>query len=298
MRVLITGGSGLISSRLAQMLIENGNTVRYLSRSKSNQLTDVFNWNLKSNSMEDGALNEVDAIVHLAGANVAEKRWSTERKKTILDSRVKSSELLFNKLQEKNHDVKIIVAASAVGYYGMDTGDELMDEESSAGNDFLADVVKHWEKATSEFRTLGIKTTQLRIGVVLDQSGGALGKMATPIKLGIGSPLGTGSQWMSWIHIDDLCQMIIYAIENQLNEVYNAVSPHPDSNKYLTRTLAKTLKRPCFLPNVPSFILKLIFGEMAQMILGGNKASSVKIEKHGFEFKFKSLEEALKDIYG
>ncbi|MDA0195518.1 MAG: TIGR01777 family oxidoreductase [Bacteroidetes bacterium] len=297
MKILITGGSGLIGSSLAQMLIKNGNTVRFLSRGETNEAGGIFNWNIEKNAMDHSALNGVDAIVHLAGANVADRNWSTERKKEIVDSRVKSSELLFKKLQERNHNIKNIVAASAVGYYGMDTGDGMMDEESKAGNDFLANIVKQWEKATSEFRTLGIKTTQLRIGVVLDQSGGALGKMATPIKLGIGSPLGIGRQWMSWIHIEDLCRMIVYTIENQLDDVFNAVSPHPDSNKALTKALAKALKRPCFLPNVPSFVLKLIFGEMAQMILGGNRASSQKIEKQGFEFKFRNLEDALKNIY-
>jgi len=297
MRILIVGGSGLIGTRLTQRLKKRGDLVRHLSRGTSNMPSDIFNWNVDEGFVEDGALVGVDAIVLLAGANVAQGRWTAERKKVIVDSRVLSSKLLLRELQRKKHNVKSIVAASAVGYYGMDTGELLMDEESEAGEDFLAEVVKSWEKSTSEFRTIGIKTTQLRIGVVLDPLGGALGKMAFPIKSGIGSALGSGKQWMSWIHVNDLCQIIIHSIEKQLDGVYNAVSPNPCTNEELTKALAKTLKKPCFLPNVPSSVLKLIFGEMAQMIVGGNKVSSAKIEKENFEFKFRDLDIALEDLY-
>ncbi len=297
MKVLISGGSGLVGSKLTRLLLEKGYKVAHLSRSTRSGSIETFQWDIERGWVDPAAVTEVDYFVHLAGSGVADGRWTIQRKKEILDSRVKSSELILNVLKENNHQVKAMVAASAVGYYGMDTGDNLCSEESPRGQDFLSDVVVDWEAATTKFRSLGIPTSQLRIGVVLDSNGGALGKMETPLKMGIGSPLGSGNQWMSWIHSDDLCQMIIYCIENQLDDVFNAVAPNPVTNRELTKTMAKALGKPLFMPNVPSFVLKAVLGEMAAMILGGNKASSHKIEKKGFKFSFLSIEESLKNLY-
>ncbi|MEQ9426154.1 MAG: TIGR01777 family oxidoreductase [Cyclobacteriaceae bacterium] len=297
MKVLITGGSGLVGGRLTEILKSDGHQVAHLNRSKSEAI-ETFIWDINKGYIEDGAFEDVDALVHLAGASVADGRWTDSRKQIIIDSRVKTTNLLYDTIREGKGQLKSVVTASAVGYYGMQTGDELMTEASDNGNDFLAHVVKLWENSTNEIRNLGIPTTQLRIGIVLDESGGALGKMQLPIKLGIGSPIGTGKQWMSWIHIDDLCRMIIHAINNQLNDVYNAVGHSPKTNEELTKELAAALSRPVFMPNVPSFVIKAMFGEMAQMILGGNKVSSKKIEESGFSFNFPELDKAFQQIYG
>lgn len=297
MKVLISGGSGLVGSRLTSLLLEKGYEVAHLSRSIRSGPIETFSWDIERGHLDAGAIAEVDFIIHLAGSGVADGRWTAKRKKEILDSRVKSSELLFKVLEENDHSVKAFVAASAVGYYGMDTGDVLCSEDSPRGRDFLSDVVVEWEASTSKIRELRIPTSQLRIGVVLDPKGGALRKMETPLKMGIGSPIGSGKQWMSWIHIDDLCRMIIYSLENRLDDVFNAVAPNPVTNRELTRAMAKALNKPLFMPNVPSFVLIAVLGEMAAMILGGNRVSSDKIETEEFEFSFPLVDSALKDLY-
>ncbi len=297
MKVLISGGTGLVGSRLTTLLLEKGYEVAHLSRSVRLGRVQTFEWDIENSILNLDAVTGVDYIIHLAGSGVADGRWTAKRKKEITESRVKSSELIFKVLAENGHGVKAFVAASAVGYYGMDTGDVLCSEDSSRGRDFLSEVVVEWEASTSKIRKLGIPASQLRIGVVLDPHGGALGKMETPLKMGIGSPLGSGKQWVSWIHIDDLCRMIIYAMENQLNDVFNAVAPNPVTNKELTKAMAQALGRPLFMPNVPSLVLKALFGEMATMILGGNRVSSDKIETDGFEFSFLSIESSLDNLY-
>ncbi len=297
MTVLISGGSGLVGSRLTDLLVDKGYNVAHLSRSAQSGSIKTFSWDIDKGLLKPEALDGVDYIVHLAGSGIADGRWTVKREKEIFDSRIKSSELIYNMLQRNNHSIKAFVAASAVGYYGMDTGDRLCYEDSPKGSDFLSDVVVNWEASTSKMRELGIATSQLRIGVVMDRKGGALDKMETPIKIGLGSPLGSGNQWMSWIHIDDLCQMIIYALEKQLDDVFNAVAPNPVTNKELTKAIAQVMGKPLFMPNVPSFLLRTVFGEMASMILGGNKVSSEKIEQNGFKFSFASLYHALNNLY-
>lgn len=297
MKVLISGGTGLIGSKLTALLVEKGYSVAHLSRSNRSGAIETFNWDIAQGKLDPLALKAVDYVIHLAGSGVADGRWTAKRKKEILDSRIKSSDLLFQALKEGGHQVKGFIAASAVGYYGMDTADKLCSEDSPKGSDFLADVVVDWERSTSRIRELNIPIAQLRIGVVLDPDGGALGKMELPLKMGLGSPLGSGKQWMSWIHVDDLCRMIIYAMEKQLDDTFNAVAPSPVTNEALSRAMAKALGKPFFMPNVPSFVLKAVFGEMAAMILGGNKASSEKIERLGFEFSFSSIEDAMMDLY-
>ena len=297
MKVLITGGTGLVGTKLTDLLMDKGYEVAHVSRSSGMGKIRKFKWDIDNGELEDGALDGVDAVVHLAGAGVADGRWTDSRKKEILESRTKSTDVLINALSTNTHEVKSFIAASAVGYYGMDTGDKLCTEGSSRGSDFLSDVVVEWERATGKVRELQIPTTQLRIGVVLDPKGGALGKMETPLKMGFGSPLGSGKQWMSWIHIEDLCQMIVFALENKLDDVYNAVAPNPATNRELTKAMAKVMKKPLFMANVPSFVIKAVFGEMANMILGGNKVSADKIQTAGFKFSFNQVEEALEDLY-
>jgi uncharacterized protein (TIGR01777 family) len=298
-KVLITGGSGLVGTELSALLKDKGYQVAHLTRTrKSKYPYEQFVWDIEKQEMEEEAIHFADVVIHLAGAGVADKRWTDERKKIILESRTKSASLL-HKTIAKMPDVapKHFISASAIGYYGMDTGDKLMDEKSAAGNDFLAEVTKKWEASVDEFQSLEIPTAKIRIGIVMTNKGGALPQLAQPIKLLAGAPLGSGKQWMSWIHIDDLTRLFLHVLENKLTGVYNGVGTEPATNKEVTKAVAKVLNKPLILPNVPAFAMKLLLGEMAQMVLGGNKVSAKKTLDAGFEFKFEQLDEALEDIY-
>ncbi|QSE98320.1 TIGR01777 family oxidoreductase [Fulvivirga lutea] len=296
--ILITGGTGLVGSRLTELLKEKNFKVRYLSRTAgSKNGVQAYVWDVEKQTIDKSALEGVDAIIHLAGAGVADKKWTAARKKEILESRTRSTQLLHDTLKSINHEVKSFVSASAIGYYGWDTGGVWVKEGSRFGDDFLATVTKAWEEKVDQITELGIRTAKLRIGIVFSEKGGALYEMAKPIKFGVGAPLGSGNQYMSWIHIDDLCNMFIHAVENDdVNDVYNAVGPNPETNKVITKETAKVLNRPCFLPNVPAFVLKLMLGKRAAMILGGSRVSCEKIQATGFKFSYPTLPEALKDL--
>ncbi|HEY5691724.1 MAG TPA: TIGR01777 family oxidoreductase [Cyclobacteriaceae bacterium] len=295
--ILITGASGLLGTRLTELLLQKVYQVSHLSRSKSEGPIPTFTWNVAEQEIESEALDQKDAIIHLAGAGIADKRWTVKRKKEILDSRVKSTELLFEALKREKHQVKTFVSASAIGIYGFAGSEIVFDEDSEPADDFLAAVVKEWETAVDKIESLGIRVVKIRIGILLSEQGGALKEMMQPIKWGVGSPLGSGKQFLSWIHIDDVCQMFMKAIEDELmHGGYNAVGPNPATNKELTIALAKVLKKPLLLPNVPSFILKIVLGEMADLVLKGSKVSSDKIQKAGHKFLFPKLEEALRDL--
>lgn len=292
--VLITGGTGLVGSRLTQVLVERDYRVLHISRNCTGQNNiPCFKWDLNKEYFDKEVINGVDFIIHLAGANVAEGRWTSKRKRIILESRVLGSQLVCKMVEASNGTIKAVISSSAVGYYGIHNGANLVDETSDAGNDFLANVCVQWEKAVS---TCDTKVAILRTAVVLSKKGGAIPKMLTPIKWGVGSPLGSGSQLMPWIHIDDLCDMYIFALENRLEGPYNAVSPQLVSNKELTYQLAKTINRKIIFPNVPSIALQLMLGEMAEMLLKGTNVSSSKIENTGFKFKFPSLSKALNQL--
>lgn len=297
--ILITGGSGLVGTELSSLLTEKGYEVAHLTRNKKNDYPyRQFEWDIKNHKLDKKAIQFADVIIHLAGAGVADKKWTDARKKVIIESRTESASLLFNTIKNMPDDAPSqIISASAIGYYGMDTGDKLVDEESKAGNDFLADVTKKWEASVDQFESLKIPTAKIRIGIVLTEKGGALPQLAQPIKLMAGAPLGSGKQWMSWIHIDDLTRLFLHVLENKLTGVYNGVGTNPATNKELTKAVAKVLNKPLILPNVPASAMKLLLGEMAQMVLGGNKVSAEKTLKSGFEFKFEKLDEALEDIY-
>lgn len=294
--VLISGGTGLIGKKLSKMLRDRGYDVRILSRQPSNN-NNFIHWDINKNYIQENALLNIDTIIHLAGEGIADKRWSGERKKEILDSRVKSTRLLFDLLSKTNHEVKQFISASAIGYYS-ERGDELMKEENIPGNDFLGETCNAWEYEVDKISTLTIRTVKIRTGIVLSTTGGALEKMVVPFKLGIGSALGNGKQWMSWIHEDDLCNMYIYAIENnKLSGAYNATAPVPVTNNEFSKTLASVLNRPYWFPKVPTFMLKLIFGEMSAVVLGSTKVSSEKIINTGFKFKFENLKDCLKYLF-
>jgi uncharacterized protein len=294
-KILITGASGLIGKRLTDLLLKKGYQVSHLSRSSKSGRVPSFVWDVDKGEMDSKALEGVDAIIHLAGAGVADKRWSKSRKEEILMSRVKSTELLHNTLLATPNTVKAIVSASAIGYYGFQSDEELT-EESKQGSDFLAKVTNQWEAEADKLTSLKIRVVKLRIGIVLSEKGGALVEMAKPIRWGVGSPLGTGDQYISWIHLDDLCEMFIHAIDtDQMNGAFNAVTGNWVTNKEMTKAIANTLKKPLWLPNVPAFILKIIVGEMAAIVLGGSKVSADKIKKTGFKFKYDKLEAALEN---
>lgn len=297
-RILITGASGLIGARLTELLLLQGHEVLHVGRSQRPGRIPSYAWDVEKGTIDTRAIDSVDAIIHLAGAGIADKRWTTARKKEILDSRVQSTGLLHDVLRKGNHQVKAFVSASAIGYYGSGDENELFTEASPAGIDFLAQVTKQWEEASEKINSLDIRVVKLRIGIVLSEKGGALKSMATPVKLGLGAVLGTGMQYLSWIHLDDLCAAFMKAVEdNSMRGVYNAVAIQPATNRELTRAIAKILKRPLWLPALPAFVLKLMLGEMAALVTTGSKVSSEKIQKAGLRFTFTELESALRDLF-
>ena len=297
-RILLTGGTGLIGSKLTDLLLQRGYTVNQLSRKPANiPAVQTYNWDLAKNLIDERCIEEVDIIVHLAGAGIADQRWSDKRKKEIIDSRTKSIRLIYSLLAKHSNKVKRVISASAIGYYG-DRGDELLTEDSPPNSDFIARCCIEWEAAVDEGLQQGLKTTKFRTGVVLDK-GGALAKMEQPIKLFVGSALGSGRQWMPWIHLHDVIGMYLFAIENEnIEGVYNMVAPNPVTNKQLTQAIARQLHKPLWAPNVPAFLLKLLMGEMSTIALASTKVSCKKIEDAGFKFKFDTVADALRDIYG
>ncbi|MGD1318320.1 TIGR01777 family oxidoreductase [Chryseobacterium sp. 2R14A] len=294
--VLITGASGAIARMLSKKL-ENEYSIRFLTRKK--EAENEFEWDLENQIIDEKAFENVSHIIHLAGANISEKRWSDDRKKQLISSRVDSAKLILNTLKKKSLKLKSFISASGINFYGTKTTDKIFTENDASGNDFLSEVVVVWEKAADEFKEQNIteRVVKIRTAVVLSKNEGALAKMMTPIKFGIGSPLGSGKQYMPWIHIDDICSIYEFALKNpEVEGSFNATAPQHTTNENLTKLIAEVLKKPLFMPNVPSFILKLIFGELADALLEGSRASSEKIQKAGFEFKFPDLKIALEDL--
>lgn len=293
--ILITGGTGLVGSHLRKRLEDKGYDVSILGRTRKNKKSiPTYIWDWSKQEIENEAIDTADYIIHLAGANIAGKKWTVNRKQLILDSRVKTGKLLFDKIKERNRDLKAYISASAIGYYGAITSDKLFTETDPAANDFLGDTCSQWEKSADRFKESGIRTVKIRTGVVLTSQGGALSKMITPVKLGIGSAIGSGKQYLPWIHIDDLCGIYIKAIEDtQMRGAYNAVAPDHKTNQEFMRVLAHVLKRPFLFPNVPAITMKLMFGKMSQMLLDGSRVSADKIVSTGYNFQFAELELAL-----
>ena len=294
--VLITGASGAIARVLSKKL-ENQYSIRFLTRKK--EAENEFEWDIENQIVDENAFENISHIIHLAGANISEKRWTEDRKKELISSRVDSAKLILNTLQKKNLKLKSFISASGINFYGTKTTDKIFIENDAPGNDFLSEVVVVWEKAADEFKeqNLAERVVKVRTAVVLSKNEGALAKMMTPIQFGIGSPLGSGKQYMPWIHIDDICSIYKFALKNpEVEGSYNASAPQHTTNENLTKLIAKVLNKPLFMPNVPTFILKLIFGELADALLEGSRASSEKIMKAGFEFQFPDLKMALEDL--
>jgi len=297
--ILLTGGTGLVGRPLTQLLLNAGYGVSHLSRSPGKDpQVKTFLWDVGKGVIDEHCIDGIDVIIHLAGAGIAEKKWTAERKKEIMDSRTESIALIYQLLKTKKHQVKSVISASAIGYYS-DRGDELMTETSPPAADFMGKCCVEWETAVDKGKELGLHITKLRTGVVLDKEGGALVKMALPVKLYAGSPLGNGKQWVPWIHIRDAVDMYLFAIEKENFEgTYNMAAPNPVTNKQLTQAIAKQLHKLLWLPNIPAFFLKLLMGEMSTIALASTRVSAQKIEDAGFKFKFDDIAAALRQIYG
>lgn len=297
-KILITGGSGLIGQRLTVLLQERGHEVTHLGRSGKNGPVRTFIWDPGRNEIEPGVLQDVDAIIHLAGAGIAEKRWNEKRKREILLSRTQSAQLLATTLKNASHHVSTFVSASGISYYGLgDAPPGGFVETDPSATDYLARVTVAWEKGAVEIEDRNIRTVMIRTGVVLSRRGGALEKLAMPVKFFLGAPLGSGKQYVNWIHLEDLCGIYVKAVEDQsMYGAFNAVAPNPIRNLDLTRVIAKVLKRPLWMPPVPGFFVKLIAGEVAEFVLKGGKISSAKIEQAGFDFQFRTVDKALEDL--
>jgi uncharacterized protein (TIGR01777 family) len=299
MKVLITGATGLIGTELVTLLLQNGISVNYLTTSKNKIVNELnyngFYWSPEKGIIDENCLMGVDSIINLAGANIA-KRWTNSYKQEIIESRLLSSALLFKAIKNNPNQVKQIVTASGTSIYpNSDT--IIYDENSNQVNDsFLGNVVLKWEESTDKFTSLGLKVCKLRTGIVLSTKGGALVEMLKTIKLGLGSSFGSGKQIQSWIHIHDIAALYLFAIKNHLDGVYNAVSPYPVTNEQLTFAIAKVLRKPLFMPNIPKFIMKLMLGEMHELLFENRNLSANKIKNKGFVFKYKTIDEAIKNI--
>ena len=291
---MITGGSGLIGRRLSFLLKSRGYEVRILSRSnnpKNNYKT--FVWNVSEQYINDSAFEGLTHIIHLAGAGIADKRWSEKRKKEIIASRVASTNLLYNTVKRLKTPLDSFISASATGYYGAITSETIFEEKDKPAKDFLGKVCSLWEDSIFQFNEIKIRTVALRTGIVLSKDGGALKKMKTPII----TSLGNGKQYMPWIHIDDLCELYIKAIEDQeFKGAFNAVSSEHISNLSFSKKISKIFNHPFLAIGAPSFILQIVFGEMSTIILNGSRISANKIKQAGFKFKFENLEKALKNL--
>lgn len=296
--VLISGGSGFVGKHLTDLLLANGYSVSILSRSQKQNTEQVnyYQWDVDANFIDENAVLKADYIIHLAGEGIADKRWTTKRKEAIVKSREKSIHLIYNVLKNNNKKLEAFISASGIGIYGAKNGSEICTENSSFANDFLGTTCQKWEAASDTIASLGIRTVKIRTGLVLGKNEGFLKQLVPVFKLKLGSALGSGKQYMPWIHIDDLCGIYLKSLNNsEIKGAYNAAVLDNTTNTVFSKTLAKLFGYSMWLPNVPAFIMQLILGEMAQIVLTGQRVSSNKIESSGFKFQHTSLEEALRD---
>lgn len=295
MKILVSGSTGLVGSTLAPFLTTGDHNVVRLVRKETNQ---GIRWNPAAGEIDAAKLEGLDAVVHLAGENIGDGRWTDAKKARIRDSRVQGTRLLAGALAKLKKKPRVLVCASAIGYYG-DRGDRTLDESASAGEGFLSEVCVEWEKAADAARAAGIRVVHLRFGVVLASNGGAMGKMLLPFKLGVGGVIGSGDQYMSWITVDDAVGIIDFAIANEsLEGPVNAVAPDPVTNREYTKVLGSVLGRPTLIP-VPAFVVRLALGEMAdELLLSSTRVIPAKLQKAGYPFRFAALEPALRHILG
>ena len=299
MTVLITGATGLIGKEIVKQCHAEGINVHYLTTSKSKLSNEPnykgFYWNPKNNEIDPNCFKGVSAIINLVGASIS-KRWTTAYKKEVLESRTKTAKLLQDTIKAHNYTIKHVVSASAIGIYPTSQTHYYDETHGEISNSFLGKVVKQWETAVDGFKVLGSQVSKIRIGLVLAKDGGALPELIKPINLGAGAAMGSGKQWQSWIHVEDLASMFMYALQHQLEGIYNGVAPNAVTNEELTKIAAKVLEKPLFLPNVPKFAMKLVLGEMHMLLFESQRVSSNKIENKGFHFKYANLKPALEDL--
>lgn len=296
--VLISGGTGFIGRHLTNLLIAEGYTVSILSRSQKQNTADVFyyQWDVSKQTIDEESVLKADFVIHLAGENIAEKRWTKERKEAIVQSREQSIRLIYDVLKKNNKKLDAFVSASGIGIYGAINGSEICDENTAPANDFLGTTCQKWEAAADTIASLGIRTVKIRTGLVLGKEDGFLKKLTPIFKFRLGSALGSGKQYMPWIHVNDLCGIYLQTLKNStMNGAYNAAIFDNTTNATFSKTLAKIYGYSLWLPNVPAFLIQLAMGEMAQIILTGRRVSSIKIEETGFKFRFTTLKEALMD---
>ncbi|MEH6406217.1 MAG: TIGR01777 family oxidoreductase [Leeuwenhoekiella sp.] len=299
MRVLITGATGLIGKAITALLHERDIDVNYLTTSEKKIETKNnykgFLWNPGKGEINEACFDEVEAIIHLAGASIAQK-WTDDHKQKIIESRIESAKLLYQSLSSIKHKVAQFISASAIGAYPSSFtytyGESFPDYNPS----FLGEVVKKWEEAANLFSSLDIVVTKIRVGVVLAKEDGALPQFIKPVKFYVGAPLGSGKQWQSWIHIDDLAGIFTHCLQYRLIGIYNACAPYPVTNDELTKEVAKVLNKPLWLPNVPQFALKAALGEMSAIVLESQLVSSDKIISEGYIFKFEKIIKALENL--
>jgi uncharacterized protein (TIGR01777 family) len=294
-KLLITGGSGLTGTHLTQVLVDQGHEVVHLGRRANHSgRIKTFQWDLSKGFIDPKAFEGVTGIIHLAGASIAGHRWTKAYKKELYDSRILSSRLLVNYIQQHQLTPDVFISASAMGIYGTNTG--LRTTESAPqGTDFLAQLCKDWENEVSKLTHT--RVVILRTGVVLAKESGFIPKVAAPIRLGAGAVLGKGNQYMSWIHIDDLVNLYAKAVQDPtMKGIYNAVSPNPETNRTITALMAQKLRRPLILPAVPEFVLRILFGELSSTLLASQHLSSSKTEQTGFMFRYPTLQNALDNL--
>jgi uncharacterized protein (TIGR01777 family) len=299
MTVLITGATGLIGQEIVKQCHSEGINVHYLTTSKSKLNTESnykgFYWNPNNNDIDHTCFEGVSAIINMVGASIS-KRWTDDYKKEILESRTKTAALLQNTIKTHNYKIEQVVSASAIGIYPTSLTNYYDETHKVVSSSFLGEVVEQWETAIDGFKSLGCSVAKIRIGLVLAEKGGALPEIVKPIKFGAGAAFGNGKQWQSWIHVEDLASLFVYALQHKLEGVYNGVAPNAVSNKELTKVAASVLSRPLILPNIPKFAMKLALGEMHMLLFESQRVSSQKIEAEGFHFKYANLKPALEDL--
>lgn len=299
MKVLITGATGLIGKELVAQMHQSNIDVNYLTTSKSKLKSEKgyqgFYWDPKTKTIDNRCFEGVEVIVNLVGATVA-KRWTSSYKKEILESRVASAALIYDSLQNIKHSVRQIVSSSAIGIYPDSFRNYSMEDSPERDKGFLGTVVTQWEDAALEFKKLDIDVCILRTGLVLSIDGGAFPKMLKPVEYGFGAFLGNGKQWQSWIHIQDISKMFLYAVQEELTGVFNAVAPNPVSNKRLIYTISKKLKTRIRMPSIPKFMMKLLLGEMHIILYSSQRVCSSRIATTGFEFEFDNISSAVENL--